>query len=221
MNACFTVPSLADLCCNGPKQRRLIIRIERDDDCPNPMTDCDGQWTLHSFSRRHYNFKDPDELGLGTNPGLRRKMQVGLAFVLSYYEHGNSLWMLKDGRTPAGVEFQWDGTRVAGLLIWDHKPGDMGAKSYEDRAKDAQGFLDEYNEWCNGNCYGYSIETEDGEHVDSCWGFIGSDVTMDYMFDQISESTEDAVVKVEGDGAWLADHHEIKCKEAVEDFDDE
>ena len=193
------------------------------------MTDFDGQWTLHSFSRRHYNFKEPDELGFNNrdgevvvkNPGLRRKMQVGLAFVLSYYEHGNSLWMLQNGSKPAGVEFQWDGTRVAGLLVWGHKPGDMGAKSYEDRAKDAQGFLDEYNEWCNGNCYGYDIETEDGEHVDSCWGFIGSDATLNYMFDVISESTKDAVVKVEGDGAWLADHHKIKCKEVIEDFDDE
>lgn len=32
-----------------------------------------------------------------------------------------------------------------------------------------------YSEWANGNTYGYYLFGEDGNEVDSCWGFIGSD----------------------------------------------
>lgn len=34
--------------------------------------------------------------------------------------------------------------------------------------------IDEYSKWANGECYGYGITDRNGEHVDSCWGFIGN-----------------------------------------------
>lgn len=44
--------------------------------------------------------------------------------------------------------------------------------------KYAQGCLDEYEKWCNGECYGYVVgvyRQTDGQLVteDSCWGYIG------------------------------------------------
>ncbi len=30
-----------------------------------------------------------------------------------------------------------------------------------------------YDDYLTGNCFGYVLETRDGEEVDSCWGFIG------------------------------------------------
>lgn len=35
--------------------------------------------------------------------------------------------------------------------------------------------LDEYTRWANGDCWGYVITDVNGDEVDSCWGFIGSD----------------------------------------------
>jgi hypothetical protein len=31
----------------------------------------------------------------------------------------------------------------------------------------------EYTMWAQGDCWGFVIEDENGEHLDSCWGFIG------------------------------------------------
>jgi hypothetical protein len=30
-----------------------------------------------------------------------------------------------------------------------------------------------FSDWCYGNVYGYSVEDENGEGIDSCWGFFG------------------------------------------------
>jgi hypothetical protein len=181
---------------------KVIITIEHDSDCENPA-DFDCQWKPYSFNTRHFNFLNfPDLWG---NPSerlpLARKLKVGLAFYLSYYEHGNCLWFIK-GEQPTGVEFQWDGTRFAGLLVWNHPPSEIGAKSYEERYKDASQFLENYTEWCNGNCWGYSIETVRGKYVDSCWGFLGSD--SNYMLSQIYDALKGHTIeKIQGDGSWL------------------
>lgn len=35
--------------------------------------------------------------------------------------------------------------------------------------------IEEYDQYLRGDVYGFVIETPDGEHVDSCWGFYGFD----------------------------------------------
>jgi len=194
---------------------RVTVRIEHDQDTENPMTACDGQWTLHSFGRRHINYKDPERLGLSLerngdgwpivrNPGLRRKLAVGLAWFVSYYEHSQSMWFLP-GQGPT---CPWDSVKCAGLLVWDHKPGDMGAKTKQDRAKDAASFLEEYTAWCNGECYWYAVEDEEGNTLDSCGGFIGGRDGCNYMLDQIKDAIPaGSEVEVEGDAAYLADRY--------------
>lgn len=199
------------------RKLKLHLGIDDSPECP---VDRDGQWRLISFNRRHFNFQHPQDIeaaGLGfsinadgstDHVAIHRKLEVGTAFVLSYFEHGNSLWMLADGPIPPAVEFQWDGVRVAGLLIWEHAVGDMGAKTRANRMKDAQGFLDTYNAWANGQVYGYMLETANGEHIDSCWGFYDID---DMIAENIEPNLEpgDSIVAIDGDGAWIADHHDI------------
>jgi hypothetical protein len=38
-----------------------------------------------------------------------------------------------------------------------------------------------------GDIYGFSLETVDGEELDSCWGFYGSDPEKNGMKDHIEE----------------------------------
>lgn len=38
-----------------------------------------------------------------------------------------------------------------------------------------QGQVDTYKAWAYGDCFGYVITTPDGEELDSCWGYYGSD----------------------------------------------
>ena len=186
---------------------KVILDFDPDLQCP---ADCDCQWTIYSFSRKHYNFKEPEELGLGSrlesdglpkilNPGLRRRLETGLAHFLSYYEHSGSIWFRKEGNIPGGVEFQWDGTRVAGLLVWEHDPKDMGHKTFEDRAKDADSFLECYTRWANGEGYCFSIENDQGETVESCSGFDDPE----YMLGEVASHLEGKEFEVEGEADFL------------------
>jgi len=193
------------------------INLHIDDSPTNPMERGDGEWTLYSFNSRHISYKNPDKF-LPPSLGLRRKLDVGTAFLLSYYEHSGCVWSLQGD----GPQCRWDSVQCAGILLWEHPVSNMGAKTYEDRAKDAASFLETYTCWCNGEVYGYEIEDvtnckECGHEIvkddpdGSCWGFYGSDIA--YMAEEVRAALGDAIGKEEivisGDASWLADHHDF------------
>jgi hypothetical protein len=145
--------------------------------------------------------------------GVRRKLETGTVFLLDYYEHGLSAWSI----VGTGMQCQWDTTHHAGLLVWSHPTNDMGAKSYQDRQKDAEQFLQTYNAWANGDVWGYVAEIvtrcetcggEVTEDLGGCWGFYGPYAKT--MIEDIKSAVVRAGFKTEdieyvGDGAYLAD----------------
>lgn len=174
-----------------PPYHVLRVKIEQDSDCSNPLEDWDGAWTLVSFDLDYASSNRKDRRGRddfrddygNLSIGLRRKLQVGLAFML---DRGYDEWRIDAHST--------DLDSADGLLIWEHAPDDMGAKSYEDRRKDARAGLDEYNAWAVGDCWGYIVSDYYGDEQDSCWGYIG---------DYIEEVFPHEIV-----GAYLARHGE-------------
>ena len=152
---------------------------------PDPHLDKpEDAWRLYSFGTRHASYRDPETLGLTLvdrdeepevdDLALAEKLATGYAHFLSYFEHGDCIWFLADGYAPPGVEFRWDGVRYAGLLVWEDEP--VPTMTREDLAKDAAIYLDAYTAWCNGEGYGFVIEDETGECIDSCCGYYGSDL---------------------------------------------
>jgi hypothetical protein len=194
---------------------RLNVRLENDADTDNP-TDGDLCWTIHSFNRRHRNYKNPNEI-FPPNAGLRKKLKAGTAFILSCYEHGGISWMLKDspewGSTP---DKQWDGTSVAGIMLFEHCAREMGAKDYEGRQEDAKSALDEYNDWVNGRCFYYSIEDNSGKVDDSCGGFIGTKWFAESVAEVLAGVLEEYPtierISVSGEAADLINHKDILPK---------
>ncbi len=69
----------------------LQVTIHHDHDLEDPADNGDNNWKLYSFIDRHVNYKNHEEF-FPPNIGLRKKLQVGLAFVLDYFEHGNCSW---------------------------------------------------------------------------------------------------------------------------------
>ncbi|HTU23410.1 MAG TPA: hypothetical protein VMG10_35570 [Gemmataceae bacterium] len=180
------------------------LTIGYDHDLERPDSGYDG-WKPISFNRRHSNFEHPDRYRLNEpeNIGLRRRLAVGLAFWLSYYEHGLCRWSLRG----EGPQCRWDSVDIAGLLLWTGKPAALGAKSHENRAQDARHFLEEYTDWCNGNCYWFSLE-DDHKLLDACGGVIGAE--------QLSEAINEALeetdpVMVQGEAADLAPYLHLKA----------
>lgn len=203
-----------------PKQgRKLVVTLDHDLGVEMPDSEYDG-WRLVSFNSRHTK-SEPIENYVSdydgnkvipSNIGLRRKLKVGLAFFLSYYEHGDGAWSL----VGEGTQCRWDTSRLAGILIWTGKPRDIGAKTVEDRVKDARSFLTEYNDWMNGVTFIYSVETVDGEDLDSVGGYIGVDSVNEALAEVLKAGD---VVKVEGECSWA--FNAPKGVEVVSDFDDE
>jgi len=167
----------------------LTVRIGYDQDAGNPCEEDDGLGTIRSFSRKHINYIDPDE--------AREMMEADPCIVpLAYYEHGNCLWMVAEGPHPAGVEFQWDGTRFAGIWI----PDDWVRESYQGQdSKTRQQWMVEraascckvYTKWCNGEIYYFVVTDEDDEVVDSCSGMY----SLEYCIDYAREAAESAVAR--------------------------
>lgn len=173
---------------------KLTLRVNHDSDVDCPA-DNDCEWKLHSFSRRHFNYKHPSDVGLGEldsdgnptpeNAELAEKLRVGHAFILSCFQHGNTIWSLKG----TGPQCRWDTAQNAGLLVWDHPADEMGAKTVEERQKDARRFLETYNAWCNGETYWWALKDEEGEVVESCGGYIGPN--LDHMWESILDAVGD------------------------------
>lgn len=192
----------------------VTLHFDSDLDCPS---DWDGQWMLYSFNRRHKSYRSPETFfpeGAPT-PEFQRQLDEGLAFVLSYFEHGNCVWSLQD----TGPQCRWDNVDCAGILVWEHPAKDMGAKTKEDRAKDATKFLEVYTAWCNGEGYGYSVEEivtlpcghTETRDLDSCFGFYGTDV--EYMASQCKDAVAgDPEVEIRGEAKDLADHYDFGQK---------
>lgn len=154
---------------------KVVIRLYPDPDLENPA-DYDHNWKPYSFSPRHYNYMHPDEL-LDENGnlsiGIRRKLQVGTAFFMGVFEHGDTQWALSGEEHSC----RWDSVRRGGILLWENDVKNLGPKTLEERRNDARGFCQNYTDWCNGHGLGFIVKYEDRdgkeiEDVDSCWGYF-------------------------------------------------
>lgn len=146
------------------------LTVEHDEDCECPIQFENTGDRIISFSSRHNNFCHPDSLPY-TPAELKKLLSRGLAYWLSYYEHGSCLWQLADGPKIPGSTCPWDSVSRAGLLVLSANCHRLKSK----RRELAVDLVAEYTRWCNGECYWYRLADADDEDIDSCGGFIGLD----------------------------------------------
>lgn len=188
--------------------RNLKLEIGIDYDVDQPDSGYDG-WRLVSFGRKHSGYEDPAKYVRAFNQrtgevtpiniGLAKKLNVGLAFWLQYFEHGLGRWDSKG----EGPQCSWDMAPLAGILLWTGKPGDIGVKTLEDRAEDARNFLESFNDWANGETFWFRLSDESGEEIESIGGLIGDEAVSEVIGEALRAGDN---VMVEGDAAWLKDH---------------
>jgi hypothetical protein len=166
--------------------KTITLKIQYDTDCENPLTSCDGMWTLHE-GRDFEGYFDDRGKHLVPEWSTFWKLKNGLAFLVGGWLHcGSSMTQVYPLRWQS-YDHRHDRSPVA-LLVWEHPESDMGAKTYEERFKDAKACLDEYERWANGECFGWIIN-DDQPDEDSCWGFVGEEyvresVVHDYLPDE-------------------------------------
>jgi len=162
------------------KSQVLTICVDYDRDTENPLDPQENSWRLVSFNSRHIGFEHPDiyfDDGL-PNEALQTLLDAGKAWLLSYHEHGQGTWFLKGTGSERGLQCQWDTAQTGGILFSD--PDYVETPEYP-AAKTVEAILSEYNDWCNGNCYCYSITNDCDEVLASCGGFIGGENLIDHL----------------------------------------
>lgn len=71
---------------------------------------------------------------------------------------------------------KWDSGQV-GIIFVSHKDiiEQYGELNLELATEVLKGEVEEYSQYLNGESFGYIINNDSGDEIDSCWGFIGYD----------------------------------------------
>lgn len=168
---------------NGAK-----IDIHYDEDTSSPRED-DNIGMLVIFeggnhmgiNETDHNYDPDDYAGWDEMEAAVLKDYPGAELLPVYrYEHSQVAYSTKSfvGRAQHA---EWDSGRVGFILV----PREKMLEEYGTtrctkaiRAKTRtyiEGEVETYSQWANGEVYGYIIKDEDGEEIDSCWGFYGID----------------------------------------------
>lgn len=186
---------------------KLTLDINYDSDCECPCDDGDGRWQVYSFNTRHVRFKHPDEFT--NDPEIERKLKVGLAFLLSYHEHGLCQWALKGEAHPC----PWDTVGIAGIAVWEEEEDALGPKTYQERQQDARNFMEEYTAWSNGQCFRFTLTSDESEEDEPSIGCLyGSDILYQVIREEMTCYPEDVEVELTGDYAIHVQDHDIRPK---------
>lgn len=99
---------------------------------------------------------------------------------VSIYDHsGVSIWL-------GSPTCMWDSGQVGFMYLTKkdalRELGNCTEENWKERATECmEAEMKVYNCYISGDVYGFVIEDENGEEVDSCWGFYGSEAVEDQM----------------------------------------
>ena len=85
--------------------------------------------------------------------------------VEAYIHSGVTLAVLDNGNFP---DRQWDVSYVGHVFL---RKSDWPNPT--DAFETAKSYINEWNTYLSGDVWGYSIEDDAGNQLDSCWGFFG------------------------------------------------
>jgi hypothetical protein len=91
---------------------------------------------------------------------------------------------------------RWDSGKVGYIYTTLDKVKEIGrgeewlnGRTLEEATKDVlEGEIKTFNQWLEGDVYGYIIESEEGDIEDACGGYYGTDFLTNGMFDSIDRN---------------------------------
>ena len=168
------------------KKNGLTIKIFQDDNPQSPEEWGDDSLFLVADHRDFYVTPPKNST---TESVVKDYNKTHHVFGLEAYIHsGVVLALSREGNFP---DRQWDVSQLGAVFV--------GKKDYPAKAqarKAALGLIESWNDALAGNVYGYVVEDERKEHIDSCWGFYG-DYDKSGILDQARLSLKQASTKEE------------------------
>ena len=161
------------------------VIIMQDTTPENPRTEYDNACTMVCWDKRRrlgddHEFATPLEFG---SWWAANHVKDGTLKPLYLYEHGE----VAISTTPFSC--QWDSGQVGYAYITREKAESEGLT---DPAKIIEGEVETYGQYLNGEVYGFAVEDEEGNVIESCWGFFGLDSVKEEAF-AVANSVRDHV----------------------------
>jgi hypothetical protein len=158
----------------------LKYRLEIDEEPRNPRKDWDGQlgrmvcWHRRenlgdeTINPNDYEYETVDAL-IDALEELERTDPARVWLPLYLYEHSGMTMRTTPFHDP------WDSAMVGFIYTSQARIDELGLSDVTDEKliEYLEGEVTEYDQYLTGDVWGYIIEDEDGEHIDSCWGFFG------------------------------------------------
>lgn len=156
----------------------LTVKIKVDDDPQDPR-ECDNLARLVCLHRRYtlgdkHSYKESNYDGWDDIlDAIREDTPLAAVLPLYLYDHGGI------SMSTGSFNDRWDSGRCG----WAFVTLEVALKEYgwkkitPARVKKLEEYIrnevKEYDQYLRGDVYGYVIEDEDGERLDSCWGYYG------------------------------------------------
>ena len=143
------------------------FRSEADDTLKAETLEYAERWDCDLAEAVRDRFDDPREYPYWIQAALREK-----AVILPLYLYDHSGITMSTGSFGC----PWDSGQVG--IIWvSHEKireeyGEVTAETIEKAERCLRGEVEVYDLYLRGNCFGFLVEDDDGEHVDSCGGFL-------------------------------------------------
>ena len=153
----------------------FTIHIEQVRDADSPDTwDC-GEVFLTGKHRQFHVKKDGFMLAdLASQTRLKEVEKSHYMFPLIAYIHSGVALSLQRGYP---FNCPWDSGQVGWVFVAKGKG--KTAITREIAEKQAESLVETWNQYLSGDVWGFVIEDEDGDHIDSCWGFYGQEYALE------------------------------------------
>jgi hypothetical protein len=158
----------------------MKLRIEQDTDPIDPRKDYDHLGKMVCFHQRYnlgeeHDYRSGDYSGWEELEAAIREGEDGVVEILPLYLYDHSGITMSTGGFSCG----WDSGQVGFIyatradVLSEYSKQRVSQKLRSAVATILEAEVKEYDQFLTGAVYGYIIEDEDGEHIDSCWGFFG------------------------------------------------
>ena len=172
---------------------KFTYKVMHDPDPDNPRTSWDNIGVMHCAHTR-YTLGDAGALTPFVDDDWRSGIErddIYVTLPIYMYDHSG----ITISHSPFSC--RWD----SGLLGWHYITKQAVEKNWPSLQHDEVALRDAvercltselktYDQYLQGQVYGYRITDEEGDEVDSCWGFYGDDIESNGMLD--SAGTEHA-----------------------------
>lgn len=175
----------------------MKMRIEQDTDPMNPRTEWDNFGTMICFHRSYilgdkHDYRESDYGSWGeVKKAIEGNEDPAVILPLFLFDHSGITMSCESSRFRMADSAGWDWGQVGFIFVSKAKLREEFSKKRISKKLLAKaeeilvGEVKTYDQYLTGDVWGYIIEDDKGEHIDSCWGFFGHDYCEDEAKSQL------------------------------------